>query len=324
MVIVGDGYTADEQGDFEADARAGWTQLSQVEPYRSYLGMMNVWMVHAVSQDSGVSRDSDTYPGQVQDKATALGSYFWCAQTERLLCVDTNAVKSYAQTVVVANSTWYGGAGYYRGEGGELPEDYDLAGISHYYQAWGEPQAINLTTFGPGNGHGEAYLCANKYKWFRWLGEPDPTGSTVGMYDGGGYFASSIWGPTETSIMKSLGSTDFNLPSREAMIAGFYDYGDALTSTAPSGSVIRRNQVLTVDVAELTGLAYPSKVTGRVDGREVVRARGRTSVRPSELGVLPATGRHQLSATITDKTASIRDPEIHQATRTTLIWTVIN
>ncbi|CAM5302347.1 hypothetical protein SANTM175S_07335 [Streptomyces antimycoticus] len=89
--------------------------MSAVEPYASYKDLFNVWTVDAVSNQSGVSGD----PSRDVVKDTALGSYFWCDDIERLLCVDTAKVESYAAkapeadlVVVLGNSTKYGGAGY--------------------------------------------------------------------------------------------------------------------------------------------------------------------------------------------------------------------
>lgn len=70
VVIIGDGYTAAEQADFHADARATLQQVSAVAPYHAYRGLFNVWAVDAVSNDSGVSGD----PTRSVVKDTALGS----------------------------------------------------------------------------------------------------------------------------------------------------------------------------------------------------------------------------------------------------------
>lgn len=364
VVIMGDGYTADEQDEFEADARRQWQAITEVEPYRSYRGLMNVWLVGAVSRDSGVSRDMDTNPGAVQDKDTALGGYFWCGGTERLMCVDTDRTKDYAQlapdvdlAVVVGNSTRYGGAGYFRGDVGFLPEDFPFSGIatlssdhaqssligSHeighslgelgdeyhycgtpgyevyceYHPGWGELEEPNLTIHGPGEG----FLRDNEYKWWRWLGEADPSGGTTGVYEGGGYFGHGIYRPSASSIMQTLASTEFNHPGREAMIDGFYRYGEAMHGDVPSGSTIRRSDTVTVHLADVTGLADVGQVRWYVDGREARQARGLTTVVPQRLGV-PASGATTLTATVVDETASVRDPQVREAATTTLSWTV--
>lgn len=369
---MGDGYTAGEQGDFDDDAQARLDELLTLEPYASYKGLMNFWLVHAVSADSGISRDAVTNPGNVQDKDTALGSYFWCDGIERLLCVDKPSVDAYAQrapavdlVMVIANSPRYGGAGYNFGPGGDASGDApEYAGIStlssgheqsyliaaheighslgnladeYYYcdeasykdycayeglnngEAADVPE-LNVTAYGPGAGYGEDYLIANEYKWYRWLGTKDPSGGTVGMYDGGRYYASGIYRPTQDSIMKSLTNVNFNLPGTEGMIAGFYRYGAAATSNIPDGASVSRSDRLTVDLADLGRLAKP-RVRWFVDGTEVRRVRNATTVIPQRLGV-SASRKHTVSVVIDDTTKSIRDPQIRKATRTVLSWHV--
>lgn len=111
IVIIGDGYTADQQDDFHADATAKWADITALEPYKSYQGLFNVWTVDAVSNESGISGD----PGPDTVRDTALGSYFWCSDIERLICTDIDKVTAYAAeapaadlVVVIANSTKYG------------------------------------------------------------------------------------------------------------------------------------------------------------------------------------------------------------------------
>ncbi|KJY27331.1 M64 family metallopeptidase, partial [Streptomyces sp. NRRL S-495] len=115
VVVIGDGYTAAEQERFRADAAAKWQELSAVEPYAGYRNLFNVWAVATVSAESGITGD----PDRATVRNTALGSYFWCEDIERLLCVDTKAVENYAVkapqadlVLVVANTAKYGGAGY--------------------------------------------------------------------------------------------------------------------------------------------------------------------------------------------------------------------
>ncbi|MGW6708850.1 M64 family metallopeptidase, partial [Streptomyces sp. NPDC054956] len=115
VVVIGDGYTADELAKFHADARAKWAEVTAVEPYTTYRNLFNVWTVDAVSRESGVSGDPDR--ATVRD--TALGSSFWCEGIERLLCVDQPKVDTYVSkapeadlVIVLANSAKYGGAGY--------------------------------------------------------------------------------------------------------------------------------------------------------------------------------------------------------------------
>ncbi|MEV6211585.1 M64 family metallopeptidase [Kitasatospora sp. NPDC051914] len=347
VVVIGDGYTADQQDAFHKAAAAQWAAITAIEPYRSYRGLFNVWTVDAVSHESGISGDPDA--GTVRD--TALGSWFWCADTERLVCTDLDKVAAYAAkapaadlVVVIANSAKYGGAGYYglQAEGypfdgvstlssdnasssliaaheighsvGRLHDEYTYAS----YGTWteGEVDGPNSTV------RTADQLLADRAKWWRWLGADDPTGGTVDTYEGSSYYPHGLYRPTATSLMRSLSSTDFNLPGREAMIAGFYRHANVLSSDLPTGSTVRRNARITVSRAELTGLADPD-LRWYLDGTEVAAARGRTSVVPAVLGVRPDGRLHRLTAVSVDRTASVRDPGVRELATDTLAWRVV-
>ncbi|MEU1089280.1 M64 family metallopeptidase [Streptomyces sp. NPDC005576] len=346
VTIIGDGYTAAEQDDFLADARARWAEVTAVEPYRSYTGLFNVWAVGAVSAESGISGD----PSADVVKNTALGSYFWCSSTERLICVDLDKVKTYAAkapatdlVVVVSNSAKYGGAGY-----SELGSGYPFAGVStlssdnsrssliaaheighsiglladeYTYDSYGtytgaEPVEPNSTV------RTAAQLASARTKWYRWLGETDPSGGTVGTYTGSSYYPLGVHRPTAGSLMRSLSTDKFNLPGREAMISGFYRYASPLTADATDAPV-KRGQSVTVSLATLAAGLSELDLRWYVDGTEAVQARGRTTVVPRRLGV-PADGRaHTLTARVTDTTASLRDPKAKTAATDSLSWSVI-
>ncbi|MEU2715610.1 M64 family metallopeptidase [Streptomyces sp. NPDC007205] len=342
LVVMGDGYTAGEQRDFAADAQEKLDAIFRVEPYRSYRGLFNIWLVNAVSDESGVSGD----PAADVVKDTALGSSFFCDGVERLLCVDTDEVARYAALApdadivfVIAHSAKYGGAGYsaadlpsgstFHGVAtmssgndrsyligahelghsiGHLADEYQYSGYGTYPSAE-EPAAANLTV----------HRDLGATKWYRWLGTQDPSGSVVGTYEGGGYYEAGVYRPTETSLMRSLASTEFNVVGREAMIAGFYADADALTSALPTSRPVGQGRRITVCLAPLTGLADP-ELTWYVDGRQVLSATGDPSVTPHELGVRGHG--HKVTATLTDRTTAIRDPAVRAQATTSLTWTV--
>ncbi|MGW1226051.1 M64 family metallopeptidase [Streptomyces sp. NPDC002530] len=346
VVIIGDGYTADEQDAFHAAAAAKWADITAIEPYASYQGLMNVWTVDAVSAESGITGD----PTADTTRNTALGSYFWCSDTERLICADIDKVAAYAEkapdadlVVVVSHSTKYGGAGYsgleeygYPFDGvstlssdnaqssmiaaHEIAHSVGLLADEYTYDGYGtwtggeftEPNSSILT---------HAQMANSRSKWYRWLGENDPTGSTVGTYEGSSYYPFGTYRPTQNSIMRALNTTEFNLPGREAMIAGFYREANALSSDIAPGSTIGRKDRITVTQAQLTGLAAP-QLRWYVDGIPVKRAQGLTSAVPAAFGV-PADGRHHtVTVESVDTTASIRDPEVRAEATERLTWKV--
>ncbi|GAA3045455.1 M64 family metallopeptidase [Streptomyces roseofulvus] len=341
LVVMGDGYTAAQQADFRADAQATIDAVFAIEPYASYRGLFNIWLVDTASAESGVSGD----PTADAVKDTALSSYFFCDGIERLLCVDESKVTAHANQApasdivfVIANSTKYGGAGYtfsppppgasYRGIAtmssdnaksyligahelghsiGELADEYQYAGYGAY--PYKSSASTNIST--------SADLGTSK--WYRWVGEQDPTGSPIGTYEGGDYYETGVYRPTDTSLMRTLASTEFNHVGREAMIKGFYTHADAVTSTVPTGQRVGPTQPLTVRLAPVTGLAGLN-LTWYVDGKQVPWATGDLSVTPAELGAVRSGQR--VTATATDTTAAVRDPAVRTATTNSLSWRV--
>jgi len=341
VVVIGDGYTADQQQQFLADAATKWQEITAVEPYTSYRTLFNVWAVQAVSAESGISGD----PDQATVRHTALGAYFWCGGTERLLCVDTDAVDRYAAlapqadlVLVVANSAKYGGAGYndvvsplgYSGIAtvaggnaqsgqiavhetghslGHLADEYWYDGQGTYHGA--EPAEANLSTLTADR------MRRTRTKWYRWLGQASPDGGTVGTYQGGGYYPAGLNRPTDNSIMRSLGR-QFNLPGREAMIAGFYRYAKPLSSATPATAALTSADRITVD------LAVPgTRLRWYLDGRELTALRDRTTVDLTALHLTgPRSVGHRLTATATDTTPAVLDPELLPSLTGSLSWDV--
>ncbi|MET8450155.1 M64 family metallopeptidase [Streptomyces sp. NPDC005209] len=345
VVVIGDGYTAGQQSDFEADARTKLNAIFQIEPYRSYRGLFNFWLVDAISNQSGVTGD----PTRDVVKDTAVSSYFYCDDTERLLCVDEQKVDSYAQRApdsdivfVIANSTKYGGAGYsglsstagHTGIAtmssdnpssyligahelghsiGLLGDEYEDGGGDRYPGP--EPTEPNLTT------QTAADMQDHRTKWYRWIGESDPSGGTVGAYEGGGYHHHGIYRPTENSIMRSLSNDRFNLPGQEAMIEGFYRHASLVTARTPTVGTLDASDPLRVSVPRLPrdGLS-DVRVHWYVDGVEVQKAVGRHSVTPRALRISPGT--HTVTATATDDTSALREPAARQAASTSVSWQI--
>ncbi|MFH8368585.1 M64 family metallopeptidase [Streptomyces sp. NPDC018031] len=339
VVFIGDGYTLDQQEDFHADVRAKWTEMSAVQPYAAYRDLFNVWSVDAVSRQSGVSGD----PSKDVVKDTALKSYFWCDGLERLLCVDNAKVESYAVkapaadlVVVLSNSAKYGGAGYndvtskpgYNGIATASSDNPDSDQVAvhetghslgkladeYFYPEYGtydgaEPTESNISELSA------EQLKSQKKKWYRWIGQTSPDGGTVGAYEGGGYYPKGINRPTENSIMRTLGR-EFNLPGREAMIAGFYQHASVISSGTAKNTVLSRTTKLTVDIPD------SAVITWRVDGIEVTAAKGRTEITPKSLGVRADGREHTITAKATDTTKSVKAPALRKLLTDTRSWKV--
>ena len=114
IVFVGDGYTAAEMVTY-ANHTYNVLGLSMAEePIAAYSTYFNIHRVDVIYNESGVDEpDLDIY------RDTALDMTYNCSGIARLLCVDVSKAILAAgnapdvdQTLALANSTRYGGAGY--------------------------------------------------------------------------------------------------------------------------------------------------------------------------------------------------------------------
>jgi hypothetical protein len=333
LVILGDGYTADEQGLFREHALAKWQQIAKTEPFTDYASYFNVWLVEVVSNESGV--DNDPRPPTMRDTALDMG--FYCQGTERALCVDeakataaAKAAPAADQILVLANSTKYGGVGgtVATSSGGNVAAGlitvhelgHSLGGLAdeydYYYRAGtaedstqdvtipapylfypgallGEPDGVNITATADA-----ADLVAAKTKWWRWVGEPSPDGGVVGTFEGGGYYRYGMYRPSEDSLMHSLGIAEggnpFNPPSAEAMVDAFYRKVKPIASTARDGAVLK--------VEPMQPATHDLEIRWSVDGVEQPAARGQRAF-------TAAAGARKVDVTVSDPTPLVRDPD---------------
>jgi hypothetical protein len=75
LVILGDGYTADEQWKFRRDVDRNLNVLWSVEPFRSYRNYFNIYRLEIVSPESGIRCDPDADPPN-PNLVTALRLHF--------------------------------------------------------------------------------------------------------------------------------------------------------------------------------------------------------------------------------------------------------
>ena len=115
VVILAEGYSADEISTFFADAEAASESLFQHEPYSTLSDRFNILAVGAPSKDSGVS-----VPRKGLWKSTAVGSHFDTFYSDRYLTTlrlrqlhDVLADFPYEHIIILANTDTYGGGGIY-------------------------------------------------------------------------------------------------------------------------------------------------------------------------------------------------------------------
>jgi hypothetical protein len=115
IVILGDGYTVNEMGKFQHDAKRMANVLLSHEPFLTRKADINIRAVETPSEVSGVSKP---HPGIF--KRTALSAHYGSFDSERyVLSYDNRTIRDVASAVpydfmvILVNERTYGGGGIY-------------------------------------------------------------------------------------------------------------------------------------------------------------------------------------------------------------------
>ena len=115
LVIIGDGYSAKDMEKFRRDAKHYNDVMFSTSPFKEHKKDFNVWVVEAVSAQSGISK-----PDKNIWKSSALGcSYFSFASPRYVLTQDNKALRDaaglapYDYINILINDNRYGGGGIY-------------------------------------------------------------------------------------------------------------------------------------------------------------------------------------------------------------------
>lgn len=230
IVLLPDGYTAEEMEQFKEDCRKFAEGLFRFSPYKENRQKFNIRAVLVPSKESG----SDI-PGENTWKNTALNSSFYTFDTERyIMTYDNKGLRDMAANVpydfvyIIANTQKYGGGAIYNHYGLSVAGNQQYAKVyvhefghlflglgdeyvgnaayNDLYPADVEPWEPNLTT-----------LVNFKGKWEDLLvkGTPVPTPidknniNKIGVYEGGGYVSKGVYRPRPHCLMNSFNVDDF-------------------------------------------------------------------------------------------------------------------
>ncbi len=247
VVFLGDGYTAADIGaGIYLDHVTGYldhmfSDSLNSEPYYRYRNYFNVHLVEVVSNESG----ADVPPESI-DRDTALdASYYYDGTTERLLYINNSKANNARNAAlagagftaemqyVTVNDTRYGGGGgsyaVYAGGNGSAAEvalhevAHSFSDLADEYGGYAgpyegtEPGNVNVTKDPTGA------------KWSRWHGYDQPGIGVIGAYEGGRYYDTGIYRPSQNSKMRNL-YQPFDAVSREKIVLDIYDLVDPLDS----------------------------------------------------------------------------------------------
>lgn len=226
VVILPDGYTADQQDKLLADARRTVGYYLDTAPFSEHKDIIAFRTIGVVSRESGTDM-----PRRDIWVDTALDTSFNSFDSERYVLTlankemrDIAANVPYEVIVIMVNTDRYGGGGIYNlfntfaadaeeakylvlHESGHsfagLADEYYTSDVSYeeFYKPGVEPWEPNIT----------ALLDPENIKWKEYVeeGTPIPTPATeeyagvIGAFEGAGYVAKGFYRPMLNSMMKS-------------------------------------------------------------------------------------------------------------------------
>jgi hypothetical protein len=231
VVVLPEGYTAEEMAKFKTDVNRFIGYFFKVSPFKENKSNINFWTVMAPSAESGTD-----IPGENIWKNTVLNTHFYTFVMERYLTTrdvkqirDLAAHVPYDQVYILVNSAKYGGGGIYNyynlcTSDNQYSEEVFTHEFGHAFAALGdeyeygyekaediydmsvEPWQINLTNlvdFG------------SKWKNLVESKTPVPTPAidqhkkSLGAFEGAGYVKKRIYRPVFDCKMRSNATKDF-------------------------------------------------------------------------------------------------------------------
>ncbi|HEY9116048.1 MAG TPA: M64 family metallopeptidase [Bacteroidales bacterium] len=231
VVILPEGYSEEEMGQFIADCQTFADNFFIFEPYPKNKDKFNIHAVLAPSPESGTDIPADSVW-----KSTLMNTSFYTFDSERYcMTFDDKSVRDlaanapYDQIYILVNNAKYGGGAIYNyynvsvnsnakaakifihefghGFAGLADEYFDSStSYNDFYNLKVEPWEPNITTL--------VYFDA---KWKPMLNKktPIPTPSTaeyldtLGVFEGGGYVAKGVYRPMQDCMMNTFKGDHF-------------------------------------------------------------------------------------------------------------------
>ncbi len=246
VVLLPEGYAADEKETFVADCRKFVQEFFAFEPYKSLAPRFNVRAVWAPSENSGV-----TLPGEHVWRNTVAKAQFYTFGSERYQMVedfqglrDIAAHVPYEYIYVISNTQKYGGGGIYNFYGISAAHHPSATGKIYVHEfshlLMGLADEYEGTTSYDDMYGGNAELWEenittlkdlDKKDWKKMIqpGTPIPTPeteeyrNTVGAFEGGGYMSKGVYRPFQTCLMREF-TTDRFCPVCTHAIQKYIDW----------------------------------------------------------------------------------------------------
>jgi hypothetical protein len=227
LVFMGEGFTEDQQDDFAAKVDQAVAALALTAPISEVMDAFNIWRIDTISEESGVYKPAvHNTPKDTFFEMRMLNHFIHVPPSGQQLILDVQELAPDCDNVVVlvndseragiaimgnvaiatsghptSNRTVVHELGHAIGQLSDEYECYKCDGTDSG-RSWPgyEPDDLNLT----------ASLAVDGGKWGAMIlpGTPVPTtnppanATTVGLWEGGGYYATGIYRPTQMCCMR--------------------------------------------------------------------------------------------------------------------------
>ena len=287
IVVLGDGYTAGELGQYAADVEAFLGGFFFSTPFAEYVRYFNVHRVDIVSNESGADHPNRTPP---VFRDTALDATYNCAGIQRLICVNVSKVNTVLAgsvspdmrdvVLVLVNDPEYGGSG---GSIAVASTHSDVVELilhetGHSFgmladEYGGPPPPQCNASQEPAEANVTRETDRDFIKWGAWIdpGTPIPTFLPIsglpGLYEGARYCDVGLFRPTYDSRMRSL-FRPFEQINTEQLVKRAYNWAAPIDSATPEEDSIQlpADASQTFRVQLLEPLTHTLEALWSVDG----------------------------------------------------------
>ena len=241
VVVLGDGYAADQQALFREHVERTMVSLQSDPGIAGHMDALSIHMVGTVSKDSGAD-DTD----QVDARDTYYDSTYNCGSIQRLICANTltlleTALDEYPdfdQVILLVNDRRYGGSGNSGGStaitSAYAPEialhemGHSLANLADEYVDNLIVETAGFPPFREGRyANVTALTSPAEVPWAHWIDSSQPLPQFdgeigVGLFEGGLYRSEGVFRPTFDSRMRSFDAA-FGPVNSERWILRLYE-----------------------------------------------------------------------------------------------------
>jgi hypothetical protein len=334
IVLLGDGYTAAQLGAFADDVKAVVGRIFAENPFQTYRPYFNVRYVDVVSRQSGAD-----HPERDAFVDTALRSFYNCADIQRLICVDEGIVHDVLLrsvgpdqqdvVIVLVNDQEYGGSGGSIAVSSVHSESAELVlhEVGHSFGLLADEYAedgLNCENeYEPIEPNVTIVTSRSKIKWAKWIdaGTPVPTWTfepdQPGLYEQGKYCQTGMYRPTYESKMRTLGYP-FQQINTEQLVKRMYNLVTPIDEALPYAArvAVVQGERVQFSVRTVRPADHGLRILWTLDGQ---RAPGAAALAVDTLSL--STGEHQITATVADTTAFVRNDPAHVLSETHT-WTL--